>query len=234
MANSATRFFDGKDPLFRFVEDPHEYHLGDLRLWSPSSAMKQIGYVDTRPFTEAARLRGTHVHKATAIMDTGRVDSSTVSDSVLGYAMGWEKFCRDWNYRIRLREVPMYHPTLLYGVTPDSEGLTDHPLGLWKDRPTVVEMKTGDVKWWVCIQTAAQEETIKAWDVEPGVTRERLGVQVCVDGTYKKPVHFTDAHDRTVWRCLLTACQRLGEPPKQEKGEDKLSSVIEMLQQIGG
>lgn len=180
-----TRFKTERDSTFRFDEEPHLYWLKQRTRWSATGMLKAVGYIDDRFFTPESAENGRRRHKATQLVDAiGDVNRIRIADEDLGYVEGWRKFVREWNFRPRLIETPMYHPVYLYGVTPDREGLTDHPGGLWKDQPTIVEIKTGAMMWWTKVQAALQELTLQAWDVDP-VYRERLGVRLGGDCDYE-------------------------------------------------
>lgn len=167
--------------------------------------LKAVGYVDDRFYTADSAIRGRHIHKATQIIDgKGAQHLQAIDDSYVPYVEAWEAFVREWWFRPRLIETPMYHPAFLFGVTPDREGHTDHPMGLWTNEPTIVEIKSGMMPWWTKIQTAIQEITLQAWDVQQ-TFRRRIGVQLKPNGTYDVKV-FEDPADHEIARCVASVC----------------------------
>lgn len=199
------RTLDKLSKEFRYVDETHTYFLGERKLPSITGILRMCGYVDTQWYTEEARSRGSHVHLAIKFLNKQTLDWSSVIDRYIGYVMAYEKFVRDWNFKIGIFELPLYHPDLLFGGTPDLVGTC------LENVPCIVELKTGPVMKWTALQTAAQELLIRAWD-GPEIRRRRWGVTLNADGTYSKPKEFLDFNrDETVFRMLNTAVQTLGE-----------------------
>ena len=200
-------FEEKKDPSYNYLDEPHEYWLRQRRLWSPSSTFKQVGYVDDQYYTEESRIRGKHVHAIRHFVDTGGVDSASVDDAYLGYLNAYMEFKTTWRFVPLMSETPIYHPTLLYGVTPDSWGL------ILDGDPAIVEFKSGLMPWWTKLQTAAQALAIEAWEPQP-IYRRRIGVQLRKDGKFKAEEH-RDYDDYDTWRANIKTVQQLGEPPRK-------------------
>lgn len=197
------RTLDKLSSEFRYVDETHTYFLGERKLPSITGILRMCGYVDPSWYTEEARNRGSHVHLAIKFLNKQTLDWSTVIDRYMGYVIAYEKFVREWNLRLTMFELPLYHPDLLFGGTPDLVGTC------LDNVPCIVEIKTGPVNKWAALQTAAQELLVRSWD-EPNVRRRRWGVTLNVDGTYTKPKEFTQDRDETVFRMLNTAVQVLG------------------------
>lgn len=193
-----------KDPSFRYDDEPHEYWLNGQLMYGFSAIVKAVGWVDDSWFTEEGRWRGHCVHLGTRFIDEGNADWSTIAQEFFGYIMSYEKFKKEWNFRPRLIEIPLYHP-MGYGVTPDREGLTDHPGGLWKDAPTIIELKSGAMSWVARYQTAAQDLAIQAWEPSP-TFRRRVGIKLCSDGDYMAKL-YQDFRDYDRWKCAVVTAQ---------------------------
>lgn len=189
---------------FRFDEAAHIYYLGDRVLPGITGILKDCGYIDTTYYTEQARTRGTHVHRAIQYLNKGTLDWDSLADEYMGYVMAYEKFRADWNLKLDLFEEPLHHPDLLFGGTPDMVGTVLDGI------PAIVEMKTGDVPRWAALQTAGQELLVQAKiPREPGFRYRRWGLKLNKDGTYKKPVEFKDWwEDEMTFRSLVTAVNR--------------------------
>lgn len=186
---------------FRFVEESHTYFLGERILPGITGILKACGYVDPTYYTEDARNRGSHVHLAIKFLNKGTLDWSTVIDRYMGYVVAYEKFVREWNLKVTLFEVPLYHPDLLFAGTPDLVGTC------LDNVPCIVELKTGPVMRWTALQTAAQALLIRAWEEQP-VSRRRWGVTLNADGTYAKPKEFREfERDEVVFRTLNSTVQ---------------------------
>ncbi len=196
------RTIDSRFGEFRFVEESHTYFLGDKILPGITGILKSCGYIDTTYYTEEARNRGSHVHKAVHFLNKGTLDWDSVIDSYIGYVSAYEKFVSDWNLKLRYFERPMYHPDLLFGGTPDLVGT------VLDNVPSIIELKTGPVRKWTALQTAAQELLVRAWDDDKSVRYRRWGVCLNADGTYSKPVPFNEwDRDEVVFRTLNSAVQ---------------------------
>jgi len=198
--------FDAKrDPSFAFLEEPHEYRLGDRRLWSPSAVFRQVGYVEDFYYTDAARHRGSYVHWITRLSDENDLDLNDVAPEYLPYHEAYREFVRVWKFVPLLTERPIYHASMLYGVTPDRVGL------IHGGDPAVVELKTGSMPWWAAIQAAAQDDAVQSWMQSPRFHR-RIVVQLRKNGRFVAR-ECDDPDDYDVWRAALKTCQRIGDPP---------------------
>jgi hypothetical protein len=202
------RTIDSRFGEFRFDAATHTYWLGEKILPGITGILKGCGYIDPTYYTEEARLRGTHVHQAIHFLNKGTLDWDHLIDQFesgqsdyAGYVIGYEKLVRDWNIKALIYERPMYHPTLLFGGTPDVVGTC------LDNVPCIFELKTGVVPKWTALQTAAQELLVMAWEDSP-IRRRRYGVQLRADGTYSKPVPFNEwERDESVFRTLNSAVQ---------------------------
>jgi hypothetical protein len=200
------RFRLFKDPSFRFDPIPHLSYLQDKILWSITGSLKQSGIVKTDYYTREGMIRGSYVHSACHYLDESDLDWSALENhpyNIIGYVRAWEAFKRDWNFKPRLIELPMYEPNLMMSGIPDREGL------ILDGEPAIVEIKSGSMKFWTAFQTAGQDLLLQAWDAKP-VYRRRFGVALQADGTYKKPVEFTDDHDYDVMRWAVGVSQAAG------------------------
>lgn len=212
-------FHQEKDPSFIFNEEPHIYLLAGKRLWSPSGVFRQVGYSISDFFRPEHRIRGQYVHSACHYLDEGDLDWASLKDhpyQVEGYVRAWQAFVKETNFIPRLIEVHTYHRDLLYGVTPDREGL------IFSGDPAIVEIKSGTMRWWTKYQTASQALAVQSWEQSP-TPRRRFGVELSIDGKYRME-EFTDPDDYNGWGDALRTCQRLGEPPTKLQ-EEPLTSL---------
>lgn len=187
-----------RDPSFRFEEETHTYHYKGGRLLSCTGIIKAVGWARPFQYPPGAAERGQRVHKATACLDL-KVPVTSIHDEELGYLAGWQKFETEYNFISRVVELPMYHRVQLYGVTADREGL------ILKGDPSVVDIKTGQMKWWIKRQLALQDMAFHSWEVKP-TFRRRFGVRLFADGDYvcKEFTDFTDYHKST---CAVATAQ---------------------------
>lgn len=212
------RFRLYKDPSFIFEPGPHLSYLQGKILWSVTGALKQAGLIKTDYYTPEGRIRGQYVHSACHYLDENDLDWATLENhpyDIIGYVRAWEAFKRDWNFIPRMIELPMYDPLLQFSTIPDREGL------ILNGDPCIVEIKSGSMMFWTAYQTAGQDLVLRAWDEKP-IYRRRFGVALQKDGTYKKPVEFTEDHDYDVMRAALVVSQAAG-------GIDRGVPPIELL-----
>ncbi len=199
-----------RDPTFKFLPEPHEYYLKGRRLWSPSGVFVEVRYVDPTYYNEESRYRGQYVHHATHLIDDGDKGIwQKIHHDYLGFIEGYCEFKEVWRYKPRMREVPIYHPQYLYGVTPDGEGT------ILDGDDALVEMKTGSMPWWVRYQLAAQSIGVSAFDSQ-GIFRRRIGLELKANGKFKA-VEFDehDDDDLTWLGNLRTAQKHYWEPPRK-------------------
>ena len=81
-------------------------------------------------------LRGTYIHKATALHDNNNLDESTIDPEIAPYFEAYLKFRKEWAGEIIKIEKRLYHPTWGYAGIIDrvtKTGNTAHILYLRKD-----------------------------------------------------------------------------------------------------
>ncbi len=202
---SPVRGFDSVLGIFRLDYATHTYYLGDRVIPGATGILKACGYIDDTWYTPESSVRGTHVHQAIQYLNEGKLDwSSLKRDDYVGWVMAYERLVADWNIKLQSFEHPLYHPELLYGVTPDLV------CTVLDDIPAIIDIKTGPVRKWVALQTAAQAMAVRAWGPAESYNdrRRRWGVTLNSDGTYNKPVEFKEhERDEAVFRTLNSAVQ---------------------------
>jgi len=182
---------------FRFDPDKHEYWLGSQRLPGFTEIKNgcNIGYNHGSELASTiAMAKGKAVHRCCELYDKGEIVWASVKDEIYGYVLAWMKFREDTGYipNVNFRETPLYHPTYLYGTTPDCGD------GRFKDRSTaLVEIKTGAKEEWHKLQTAAQELCLPKRK-----NKKRIVVYLDENGTYKIDEH-DDPMDCRVWLSLV-------------------------------
>lgn len=192
--------FDARrDPSFRYEDGPHFYWLKGQRIWSATGVLKAVGYIDDRYYTHSSAQRGKMVHLGTHHVDDNDLHSPDWPDGMLGYFEAYQEMKLKWKFTPRLREVPLYHPDFIYGVTPDGEG---EILG---GEPAIIELKSGAMPWWARYQTALQEIAIRSWEEKP-VWRRRVGIELRPNGSFK-PFEFNDPADYVKSQAIVIAAQ---------------------------
>jgi len=122
---------------FTFREEDHSYWLSDRRLDGVTETLGGAGMIDSRFFTEEARTRGQHVHRATEYIDKGSLDWTALDPVLVPYCEAYRKFIEDTRPEIILSEKASYHPQHLYA------GRLDRILKI-RDKLAIVDFSTGD------------------------------------------------------------------------------------------
>lgn len=105
-----------------FLKESHEYVFNGILFESVTSILKDEGFIDSSFFTEYGRQRGSFVHLARHLDDTGELDMDTVDDVILPYLEAWRRFKRESGFIVEQSEVPMAQSSYLYAGTPDVIG----------------------------------------------------------------------------------------------------------------
>lgn len=113
-----------------FEAEGHIYTTNGCRLESTTGILKAEGFIDTRFYTEEARLRGSYVHLARHLDDMNDLDEDTVADEIFPYLEAWRKFRRESGFIIEQSEVPMMSSVYQFAGTPDV-------IGHFPDKPTI-------------------------------------------------------------------------------------------------
>lgn len=203
-------------PVLHFTEESHLYHLDGKRLPSVTEIMRKVGLIDfsgvPEGILEAARQRGTRVHKAAQFLTEGALDWASVDDIDRGHVEAAARFIEQSEIEILGQERRLYHPTWQYAGTCDV-------IAWWHDGAAVADYKTGQPEH-VCahVQLAAYSEALRAlppeewWQWDPQTPIARLSVALRKDGTYRVERH-TSPRDFSIFMSALTVyreIERLG------------------------
>lgn len=190
---------------FRFVEEPHEYFLGDRRLIGVSEAidaavLKDFSRIDPAVLERAAQ-RGKAVHDACHFLDQNDLNWATVSPEIEPYVRAWERFKADTGVILNKIEHPRYHATLGFAGTPDRIVTFVGHNGFLDSKGTL-DIKTYTPDMVTGVQLAAYSflefGPQRAYD-----TPKRWGIELKDDGKYG--LHeYTDRGDEAVFMACLT------------------------------
>lgn len=178
--------------MFRFNPDDHAYFLGDRRLESVTEVLKDVGLTNHHG-TEFDLQRGSVVHEICRLRLAGTLDETSVDPYLGGYLGAFEDFLSSHNLDIDewVSEVPSYHPTYLYGGTPDV-------VGVFNGRRCLIDIKSGCIGTSTAFQTAAYASLPSVGPID-----DRFGLQLKADGKYNL-VPYRDRSDFDVWWAALT------------------------------
>lgn len=169
--------------MFEFDARRHEYRYAGVVVPGVTSLLEGLHSLQAVPrdVLEAAKKRGSRVHRACELFDLDDLDeSSFVQDfpALAGYLAAWKKFTTECRPEWDAIEQPVYHRTQAYAGTPDRFGAIK--LG----RKTVDDAQ-------VDIKTSVQAHPV--WGVQTAAYNEAAGrqlarrftCQLSQDGTYR-------------------------------------------------
>lgn len=192
-------------PSLRFEAAEHEYYLDGVLIPSVTQMLVATGWIDPHYYSDAGRIRGSAVHRATAAYDLGTLDLDTVTHHrgyVLAYIEAVERLRPEW---LQVEEMAV-HPGYPFAGTPDR-------VGRWSGVLTIPEIKTGGREKWHPIQTALQaillEQSPAPGGGLPAHHYQRATIYLKPSGRFGLEFHpnrrdFDEAHK------VLAACCRGG------------------------
>lgn len=134
---------------------------------------------------EFYRARGSAVHKATQLLDEGKL--GRVDDRISGFIEAWKQFKYHSGAEMLMAERLMHCATHRYAGTVDR-------LCVIKGKKVVIDLKCGEPAAAAALQTAAYARLLESHE---GIKPEgRLAVRLKEDGTYKAVEHNDPQDDR--------------------------------------
>lgn len=165
-------------PHVTFDEAEHRYAIDGRPVISVTQALQAAGMVDTRHWTEEARLRGQYIHKAIALDAEGALDMSSVDRRLMPYFEAFRAFLAESRVVFEHVEQLVYDAALGYAGTLDA--IVRWPNG----KRTLIDFKSGAFPPMAGPQTAAYLRCARAW-YPPGTSIARAGLQLRADGAYR-------------------------------------------------
>lgn len=151
---------------------------------------------------ETARQQGVAIHSMVELDCKDDLDVETLPEWMRGHHEAWRKFRADTGFELLASERRLYHPKIGYAGTLDLAGVMPN---LRTSRfPAIVDVKRSLYADPAAgVQTAAYEDAWNATEPIAHRARERYGLQLRANGTYR--LHqFGDASDFNVFLACLT------------------------------
>lgn len=172
---------------YRFDKERHLHLIDSRRVTGITEAISRGGLSPAIPKFgraaenfKAAGQRGTAIHDACELVDSGMEDQYSFDPAITGYMDAWKQFCADFEYTPDIVEVPMAHPIFMFGGIPDTAGLCGRLRGY-----AVVERKSRPLADYDRFQVAGQLLLIEHNHPRPsGEQVFRIVVQLKADGSY--------------------------------------------------
>ncbi len=150
-------------PTFVYEPDGNpRYTLDGGRIISVTEVLTALRFINPEFYTEAGRVRGEKVHKATALIEGPGLDwdslkaiEDAIQQPVVPYVRGWDRFLRETGWKSTHIEDPGYDHSFLVAGCPDRRG--NFP----GDKKHGLEIKTGNPEGWWEYQVGGYSEIFK-------------------------------------------------------------------------
>jgi hypothetical protein len=173
-----------------FDPEKHIYTYDGAVLPSVTGILESEGYIDSRFFTEAARIRGTYVHKACELDDLNDLDIEALDPALLPYLTAWREARKALG-------IPKFNPEnierRIVSLRYRYAGTLDR---LYLD--LLADIKSGAKSPTYSLQTAGYK--IGHEEMTGEKIKRRVSVYLHEDGTFEIDPH-KDATDETIFLC---------------------------------
>lgn len=158
-----------------FDPEKHEYRINGKLVPGVTQIIVGLGLVDTRYFTQAARDRGSAIHKAIEYHLDGDLHWPSVAEEFKPYVEAAILFVDDSKAKVESVETPLFNEVLGYGGMPDL-------IGTFFGDPGIPDWKTGGVDREAAgIQTALYDMAVSR---AGSGQRRRFAIQLKKTGKY--------------------------------------------------
>lgn len=192
--------------MLTFDEGTHTYRLDGVVVPSVTQVLQRF-VVDATWYTEVSRLRGTMVHRALELYDTGRMPSNPGIGELQPYLDAWIRFKAEADFQTEESEVRLASTRFRFAGTLDKVGLF-RPTGEKGRCEAILDIKTGEPERWWGLQLAAYQQL----DYErTGRWRRRFDLVLREDSTFNL-IEQRGTEDRGVFLACLTVYHWLEGP----------------------
>jgi hypothetical protein len=105
-----------------YDDEGHRYTFSGQSLPSVTGILLAEGFIDAQFYTEYGRTRGSYVHQARHLDDSGELDESTIDPVIAPFLEAWRRFKRESGFIVEQSEVPMANTVYGYAGRPDVIG----------------------------------------------------------------------------------------------------------------
>jgi len=138
----------------KFDAETHTYTVGDRVVPSVTQILQEVGIIDTRWYTDEARIRGTYVHEAIHLHHNGGLNYDSLDAVIKPYFDAYLKFLKITKFEYIDGEEIVYHEARNYIGTYDLHGR-------YNNLNTLLDIKTGtSAPKWAGLQTAAYADCL--------------------------------------------------------------------------
>lgn len=188
--------------ILEFDDARHKYYADGREMPSVTQILQAVGLISSHSFDEAARWRGSEVHRLCYEDDLQPIDFRKVLPEHRDYVRAWRKFKRDTSFVPKLIEHRV--DSLGFGYSGRLDRVGNRPGQRLRTMLDIKTNKQGQVGDYVRYQMAAY-----ALALEPSAIFERMAVVLKPDGTYNvKIFQIADfGLDRAKWVEYVTKFQ---------------------------
>jgi hypothetical protein len=158
---------------------------------SVTELLVKENFIDRTWFDNYGATRGSYVHTACHLYDTGELDEEDLDPALVPYLDGWKKFRAETGFEASMLEERMVSDEYQFTGQPDRIG--DWPkVGL-----CIIDIKSGSLQPWTAIQLAAYKILAGR-----NIRYKRFAVNLPGDGTYKVK-EYKDRADEGIFLAAL-------------------------------
>lgn len=192
--------------VFAFARENHEYRINGVIVHSVTQALRRAGLVrfwSSEEVLRKAMQRGRDVHMICADIDNNGPDYWSTGE-LSGYALAWQKFVKEFDFKPDFVEQRLYHTTHLYAGALDAAGFI-YANSRSRRRFMVIERKTGSYSAWHKEQTAAYWLALPNLGIK-NTNADRMAVYLRPNGAYTAKA-FDSPTDVSSYLCALNVAR---------------------------
>lgn len=139
--------------ILHYNDAEHIYSVNDVILPSVTQIIKAEGLMGYMNTDDYYMIRGGLVHTMIKLYLDNNLDEEYLDETLQSYLSGIKRFFAITGFVVQGYEKPLHHPVYQFAGTPDL-------WGIWNDKKTVVDFKTGSPARWHLVQVAAYNELL--------------------------------------------------------------------------
>lgn len=169
----------------------HTFKINGVAVPSVTQALKGVGIIDDRFYTDEARERGIAVHAACHYLDEECLEWSTVAPEIVPYVEAYQRFKEESDFVPAMIEEPVFNEQYFYG------GILDRT-GLLNGQAVLLDLKSGDPEPWVSLQLGGYSACLAKH-------HKRFSLQLKDNGKYKLQEYIDPSDIKIFLSCVAIA-----------------------------
>ena len=177
------------DETIKYNDSDHTYWQGNIRLPSVTEILKDEGFIDSTWFDDWSCTRGTYVHRAIELYNSGELLESDLDERLVPYLDAWRRFKKDVQIQIIASEKIVYSPIFQYAGRLDI-------LCEINGEKSIIDLKSGVVDSATALQLAGYAITFENYY---GIRRYGLSLR----NGKATIIPFNNPKDFEIWKALV-------------------------------